>query len=66
MIQKLKDSNPALTGVTKANYNKFHDDKNTYTGVYKNGGPTNVDKQNVKDISQTCNRGQADVRGNLK
>jgi hypothetical protein len=23
---------------------KFHDDKGLYTGVYKNGGPTNVDK----------------------
>ncbi len=29
---------------TKADYVKFHDDKNTYTGVYKAGGPTNVDK----------------------
>ena len=34
---------PAYAG-TKAEYNKFHDDKSLYTGVYANGGPTNVDK----------------------
>jgi hypothetical protein len=26
---------------------QFHDDKTTYTGVYANGGPTNVDKVNA-------------------
>lgn len=29
---------------TKADHVKFHDDKSTYTGVYKAGGPTNVDR----------------------
>lgn len=29
---------------TKAENVKFHDDKSTYTGVYKAGGPTNVDR----------------------
>lgn len=29
---------------TKADNVKFHDDKNLYTGVYKAGGPTNVDR----------------------
>lgn len=29
---------------TKPEYNKFHDDKDLYTGVYKQGGPTTVDK----------------------
>jgi len=53
---------PVLTG-TKADAVKFHDDKSLYTGVYAKGGPTNVDKDKVSDISQTCNRGDADVRG---
>lgn len=30
-------------------------------GVYKNGGPTNVD--NPKDLSGICDRTPADVRG---
>ncbi len=55
---------PTFTG-TKADYVKFHDDKNLYTGVYANGGPTNVDTKSghVSDISQLCDRTNADVRG---
>ena len=55
---------PTFTG-TKADYVKFHDDKTLYTGVYANGGPTNVDIGNgiVSDISQTCDRSSSDVRG---
>ncbi len=54
---------------TKADYVKFHDDKSTYTGVYARGGPTTVDAGRggmVSDISQTCNRQAADVRGVIK
>ena len=54
---------------TKADYVKFHDDKSTYTGVYAKGGPSVVDVGkggNISDISQTCNRQAADVRGVLK
>ena len=54
---------------TKADYVKFHDDKNLYTGVYARGGPTTVDAGRggmVSDISQTCNRSAADVRGVVK
>ena len=54
---------------TKADYVKFHDDKTTYTGVYAKGGPSVVDAGRggmVSDISQTCNRQAADVRGVLK
>ena len=54
---------------TKADYVKFHDDKSTYTGVYAKGGPTTVDAGRggmVSDISQTCNRSKADVRGVVK
>ena len=51
---------------TKADYVKFHDDKSTYTGVYARGGPTTVDAGKggmISDISQTCDRSAADVRG---
>ena len=30
---------PSNNGGTTAEVNRFHDDKNTYTGAYKNGGP---------------------------
>lgn len=41
---------PTFTG-TKADNVKYHDDKSLYTGVYAQGGPTNVDRNNVSDIS---------------
>jgi len=53
---------PVLAG-TKADAVKFHDDKSLYTGVHGKGGPSTVDTDKVSDISQTCNRGAADVRG---
>jgi len=53
---------PVFTG-TKAEAVKYHDDKSLYTGVYANGGPTNVDSNNISDISQLCDRTDADVRG---
>jgi hypothetical protein len=53
---------PVFTG-TKADAVKYHDDKSLYTGVYANGGPTNVDKGNISDISQLVDRSDADVRG---
>ncbi|KAK9829714.1 hypothetical protein WJX72_007506 [[Myrmecia] bisecta] len=49
------------TQATKADFVKFHDDKSTYTGVYANGGPTNVDGN--KDLKSLCDRSSADVRG---
>ena len=60
-----KAGGPQFQG-TKADFVKFHDDKSTYTGVYAKGGPTNVDAGRggqVSDISQTCDRSGADVRG---
>jgi hypothetical protein len=39
----LASSAPQSSG-TKADAVKFHDDKSQYTGVYKAGGPTNVDR----------------------
>ena len=51
---------------TKADYVKFHDDKNLYTGVYANGGPSTVDigaGGKISDLSQLADRSSADVRG---
>ena len=65
----IKSHGGATYSGTKADYVKFHDDKNTYTGVYARGGPTTVDAGRggmVSDISQTCNREAADVRGVVK
>ena len=61
-ISQLKG--PNFVG-TKAQYTKFHDDKTTYTGVYKEGGPTTVDKGNGKiaDLSDLANRKDANIRG---
>ncbi|ORC93573.1 flagellar associated protein [Trypanosoma theileri] len=49
---------------TKADNVKFHDDKSTYTGVYKAGGPTNVDR-NAGSLAGVVDRrvSQTDVRG---
>lgn len=58
----LKAGGPVFKG-TKAEANKFHDDKSLYTGVYAQGGPSNVDKDKISDISQTVDRSAADVRG---
>ena len=52
---------PKFAG-TKADYVKFHDDKNLYTGVYVNGGPSTVDNK-ITDLSQLADRSGADVRG---
>lgn len=49
------------TNATVADAVKFHDDKKLYTGVYKNGGPTNVD--GAKDLSGITDRSPADRRG---
>ena len=55
---------PVFTG-TKTEKVKYHDDKNLYTGVYAQGGPTNVDagRGAISDISQLCDRTAADKRG---
>ena len=66
LVQKIIAHGGATYAGTKADYVKFHDDKSTYTGVYARGGPTTVDAGRggmVSDISQTCDRSAADVRG---
>ena len=64
MAKVSESKGPVLTG-TKADAVKFHDDKNLYTGVYAQGGPSTVDAGNgkISDISQLCDRTGADVRG---
>lgn len=57
-----KSKGPVLTG-TKAEAVKYHDDKSLYTGVYANGGPTNVDPQSSVDLSKQLDRSDADIRG---
>ncbi|EPY21771.1 flagellar associated protein [Strigomonas culicis] len=49
---------------TKADAVKFHDDKSLYTGVYKEGGPTNVDR-NAGSLAGVVDRRveTTDVRG---
>ncbi|CBZ53835.1 hypothetical protein NCLIV_036160 [Neospora caninum Liverpool] len=58
------ETGPILTG-TKADNVRFHDDKNTYTGVHKHGGPTLVDEGRTQfsDLSNICDRSDYDVRG---
>jgi len=58
---------PIFTG-TKTEKVKWHDDKTSYTGVYARGGPSTFDigKTVIRDISELCNRSDADVRGVLK
>lgn len=42
-----KTTGPTFTG-TKAEAVRLHDDKTTFTGVHKHGGPTTVDKPTSK------------------
>jgi len=59
----LANGGPIYKG-TKAEAVKYHDDKNLYTGVYANGGPTNIGGTGgISDLSQLCDRSAADVRG---
>ncbi|CAD2215031.1 flagellar associated protein [Angomonas deanei] len=61
--EMISSASPEAHG-TKADNVKFHDDKSLYTGVAKEGGPTNVDRNagslaGVVDrrVSTTDNRG---------
>ena len=60
----LQSGGPKFSG-TKAEKVKYHDDKSQYTGVHANGGPTTVDagRGAISDISQLCDRTDADKRG---
>lgn len=41
---------------------KYHDDKSLYSGVYANGGPTNIDREK-QGLQGHLDRSEADVRG---
>ncbi|KXZ49475.1 hypothetical protein GPECTOR_21g701 [Gonium pectorale] len=59
---KIEAASPK-SNATQADAVKFHDDKSLYTGVYKNGGPTNVDKARAGGLAGLCDRSPADARG---
>ncbi len=62
LLGKISTSGPDFKG-TKAEKVALHDDKSKYTGVYAQGGPTNVDKDK-HDLSKiTVRDKKADVRG---
>lgn len=67
MTRVASSGGPVLTG-TKAEDVRFHDDKTTYTGVHKMGGPTTVDTGRVQvgDLSELCDRSKPNVRGGLQ
>lgn len=56
----LQSGGPSSTG-TRAEYVKWFDDKNTYTGVSARGGPSAIDAP--KGLAQFVDRSAADVRG---
>jgi len=58
----VSSSAPQSSG-TKAEAVKFHDDKTQYTGVYKAGGPTNVDRNAGSLAGVVDRRVGNDVRG---
>lgn len=64
-VKKVEELIAAVQGpaanATKADFVKFHDDKSTYTGVYKAGGPTNVDS--TITLSNLLDRSPSDARG---
>ena len=47
---------------TAAEKVRFHDDKASYTGAHKNGGPSTKDGAKV-DLANLMDRGAADARG---
>lgn len=52
----------SYAGTTVAQENRFYDDKETYTGVHKAGGPTVVDRDK-QGLDNLLDRSDADVRG---
>ncbi|KEP66805.1 UNVERIFIED_CONTAM: p25-alpha family protein [Hammondia hammondi] len=58
------EGGPIFVG-TKTEHVRLHDDKDTYTGVHKNGGPVLVDegRSQFSNLSNICDRSEYDVRG---
>lgn len=59
----LEAGGPKTSHTQRAEYVKFHDDKTTYTGVYKRGGPAINDVYENITLSNLADRSEADVRG---
>jgi hypothetical protein len=62
VAEKIQSSNPQARA-TVAEATRFHDDKSSYTGVYKAGGPTNVDRDPASLAAVTDRRVSNDIRG---
>jgi Ca2+-binding EF-hand superfamily protein len=60
----VQSKSPQSSG-TQAEETRFHDDKSQYTGVYKAGGPTNVDRDNLALGGVVDRRVGNDARGGL-
>eukprot|EP00200_Dunaliella_tertiolecta_P003493 CAMPEP_0202342964 /NCGR_PEP_ID=MMETSP1126-20121109/3300_1 /ASSEMBLY_ACC=CAM_ASM_000457 /TAXON_ID=3047 /ORGANISM="Dunaliella tertiolecta, Strain CCMP1320" /LENGTH=150 /DNA_ID=CAMNT_0048933989 /DNA_START=230 /DNA_END=682 /DNA_ORIENTATION=- len=61
-VKNIISSSSAKTTGTIAEAVKYHDDKSLYSGVYANGGPTNVDREK-QGLQNHLDRSEADVRG---
>jgi len=59
---KVQSSSPQARA-TVAEATRFHDDKSAYTGVYKAGGPTNVDRDPASLSGVVDRRVGNDIRG---
>jgi hypothetical protein len=63
IVAHLTSSGGPQSSATVAEATRFHDDKSQYTGVYKAGGPTNVDRNSADLSAVTDRRKSNDVRG---
>jgi len=61
IAQIITGAKAGLTGVSKAEKVKFHDDKSLYTGVHAKGGPST--KDNKITLSNLMDRSATDIRG---
>lgn len=62
IVAAIQSSSPSANA-TVPDAVKFHDDKSQYTGVYKAGGPTSVDRDPANLSGIVDRRVGADVRG---
>jgi len=63
---KVQGSSPSTANATQADHVKFHDDKSQYTGVYKAGGPSTIDRDSANLSGIVDRRVDSDVRGTTK
>ncbi|KAF4642269.1 p25-alpha family protein [Toxoplasma gondii] len=58
------EGGPIFVG-TNTEHVRLHDDKDTYTGIHKTGGPVLVaeGRWQFNNLSNICDRGEYDVRG---